>query len=272
MSAFVDNYEPYVQVAEKLHDPFGFDLKAIERIEPVLSFLFHKWWRVDITGLQYLPKDGPALLVGNSGSVLPWPALMLLYAMMADKEKPRQLSILVDMDWVQDERLYQALTAIGFVPWSSDNAKRLFEANQVVLTFPEGIAGCTKPFQERYRLRDFDWTKLMPAVENGIPIFPLSTLGCDESVPVLANIESVAKLLKVPEFPITPFFPLLPFPISFLSLPVAWHMRILKLRQFNVSGNREDIIETTKRQARFSQGEIQAELNRLLRQRIKPLF
>jgi 1-acyl-sn-glycerol-3-phosphate acyltransferase len=268
MNSFNHTYQEYVESADLQDNPFGYDLDVVEKLEPYLCFLFRYWWRVDITGLQYLPDSGPALIVGNSGSLAPWPGMMLLYALMARKGGSRQVSILADMDWVQSQKLYRVLTALGFVQWSPENAKRLFEAGHIVATFPEGMAGLAKPFSERYRLREFDWTRFLPAVEENVPIYPMSTIGCDEALPVLGNIDWLADFLDMPAFPITPFFPWLPFPASLMSLPVRWHMRILKRRQFTVKASHADIIAMTRQQAKFTEGEIQAELNRLLRQRI----
>lgn len=272
VNAFAERYPAYYSSASREAGTFGFDVQRISEIEPVLRFLWQKWWRVDLKGFDHLPATGPALVVGNSGGVVPWPALMLAYALFASKEKPRRLNVLADMDWIDDERVYCFLCELGFVPWSANNAKKLFAAGEVVLAFPEGITGFTKPFSERYRLREFDWTKFLPAVEGGVPILPLSTLGCDEAVPVLANLKGVANFLDLPAFPITPFFPLLPFPLNFLPLPSRWSMTIMKPCAYKTEEKREEVENTARKQARFVEGEIQSELNRLIRQRIKPLF
>jgi len=263
------DYPEYVSAATQEVDPFGFDIDTVARVAPALGFLYQDWWKVDLTGIEFLPKSGPALIVGNTGGVLPGPALMLLYALMTTKKNPRRLSILADMDWIEDERLYTSLLGLGFVPWSSANAKRLFAAGQTVAIFPEGTAGIAKPFSERYRLKPFDWTRLLPATEEGVPIHPMPTLGCDESVPVFANFEKLGRFLGLPAYPVTPFFPWLPFPLNLLSFPVSWKMRILKSSHYKVEDNRDDLENAAKQNSSFVEGQIQAELNRLLRARVK---
>src|SRR5262249_655256 len=155
--------------------------------EPCLSFLYKEWWKVQLDGLDKLPREGPALIVGNSSGFVPWPSFMLMYALMARKGSPRRLNIVGDLDWVQDERLYSLLVEIGFVPWSSANLKHPFSKGEIVAIFPEGLRATCKPFAERYRMCEFDWTRLLPAVEEGIPLYPIATLGCEESVPTIAN-------------------------------------------------------------------------------------
>jgi len=271
VAQFLTQYRQYIRNTRKSDTHFGFDLRGLAKIEPILRFLFNDWWRVQMKGLDSLPEKGPALIVGHCTGMIPWPALMLMYAMMLHK-KPRRLYIVADMDWIDDERLYNFATQIGFVPWSSVNIKHLFRQGELVAIFPEGLQCMQKPFSERYRLREFDWTRILPAVEEGIKIYPLAALGCDESIPVFLNVDYLAKLLRLPSFPVTPFFPWYPFPMNFFSLPVHWKMSIMKNCPYKVDSNRDRIEETTKEQARFVEGEIQAELNRLLRTRVKAIF
>lgn len=269
MKTFPEAYRRYIRTANSGSNEFGFDLDTVAKIEPILAVLYRDWWRVCFAGLERLPETGPALIVGNSGGAVPWTALMLIYALMSFKANPRRLNVLMNLDWIEDQRLYRALADIGFVPWSSTHAKQLFSAGEVVAIFPEGAAGHAKPFSERYRLLEFDWTQFLPALEEHVPIYPLASLGCDEAVPIFANLESLARLLGLPAYPVTPFFPWLPFPTNFLSLPVSWRMHLLKPLQYKTAKGREALTDTARAEARFTEGEIQAELNRLLRARIK---
>jgi 1-acyl-sn-glycerol-3-phosphate acyltransferase len=224
-----------------------------------------------MTGLDSLPENGPVLIVGNTGGIVPFPALMLMYALMRS-EKPRRLNVLAEMSWIEDERLYSLLTELGFVPWSSANAKKLFAAGEVVALFPEGIQGAVRTNAERYRPLPFDWTRLLPAIEAKVPIVPMATLGCDDAIPVIKNIDWLAGLLDMPAFPITPFFPWLPFPLSLTPLPVKWTMHLLKPYVCEVKGDSRDHMEdAAKDRSRWLEGEIQAELNRMIRARIRAL-
>lgn len=254
----------------KLEDDLSiFTLKDKSQLKGILGFLFQDWWKVQISGLELLPHDSPALIVGNSGSVLPWPALMLLYALATSKDNPKPLKILVEMDWINCESLQSELIKLGFLPWSADNAKHCLALGYTVCVFPEGKSGFAKPFAERNRTSSFDWTRLLPAVEMNVPIFPLATLGCDEAIPVFANLKGLAHFAKLPSYPITPFFPWLPFPFNLLSFPIKWQMRLIKAPKYQSSLGRDELENTTKQLSLFIEGEIQAELNRLLRARTK---
>jgi 1-acyl-sn-glycerol-3-phosphate acyltransferase len=267
MSAFPVKYRTFIKKVQQSDDYFGFDVRALARIEPILKFLHNDWWRVKAEGFQRLPETGPALIVGNASGIIPWVALILTYILMSDKQHCRRVNIVTDMDWIEDERLNTALTEIGFVPWSATNVKRILSKGELVAIFPEGSGAAAKDLSMKNRVGEFDWTKMLPAIEAGVKVFPLSTLGCDEAPATFFNAESLSKALKLSAFPISPFFPWLPFPLNLISLPISWKMHLLPAIDYQAGKKREDIEECAKKQALFTEGEIQAELNRQLRLR-----
>lgn len=244
------------------------DLETVARFEPVLAFLYRTWWKVDFSGLDRIPAQGPALVVGNQGSILPWQALMLSYAVSQRKENPRKLYILWDLDSSADRSLAQLFSEFGFLEWSSTNMKTLFDRGELVAIFPEGVAGLRKPFSYRNRLEQFDWTLLMPAVEAGVDVYPLSSLGFDEINPMLDNFELLSRLLKLPFFPVTPFFPWLPAPFNLFHMPIEISMSVLREAAYQKAKTRDDAEKEAKSLSLWLEGEIQAELNRLLRHRV----
>ncbi len=268
--SFSETYKSYIKAARKATQ-FGSSLKTMAQLEPWLSFLYKNWWSVTCDGLDRIPKEGPGLIVGNTAGILPWSGIMLAYALMNRQSAPRRLNIMCEMGWIEDERLHHLARELGFVPWSADNAKKLFAQGELVAIFPEGVQGAIKPFSERYRLREFDWTRVLPSIEENVKIFPMATLGCDESFPIIANLDGVAKMLDLPAFPITPFMPLLPFPLNMASLPGNWKMRILKAVDYEKVESRNERYETALSLSKRLEGEVQAELNRLLRTRIKAI-
>lgn len=267
MSTFAAKYKSFVEQADSCDRYFGFDIKAIARIEPVLKFLHHHWWKVQSEGFDQVPAAGAAMIVGNASGVLPWVALMLIYTLMCLPKNCRRVHIVANMDWVEDERLLSMMSAIGFVPWSSDNVKSLLEKGELVAVFPEGINSVGKSLSMKNRVGEFDWTRFLPAIEHGTKIFPLATLGCDESFATFFNLSSLAKSLKLACFPVSPFFPWLPFPLNLASWPITWKMCLMPAIEYKAGTNRQDIQECAKKQTLYAEGEIQAELNRLLRAR-----
>jgi len=241
------------------------------QLEPILAWLYKHWWHVDCLGIERLPEEGPALIVGNTAGILPWPGIMLAYALMVKRISPRRLNIMCEMGWIEDERIHHLARELGFVPWSADNARALFAKGELVAVFPEGVQGAVKPFAERYRLREFDWTRILPAIEENVKIYPVATTGCDESFPIITNLEPLAKVLEIPAFPVTPFMPLLPFPFNMASLPGHWSIHVLKSLDYEKVETRNERYETALSLSRALEGEVQSELNRMLRARIKAI-
>ncbi|MCA9816436.1 MAG: hypothetical protein KC652_15060, partial [Cyanobacteria bacterium HKST-UBA01] len=75
------------------------EFRSLRKVEPILEFLYRRWWRVEFLGLERIPaqSEGPCLIVGNQGSVFPWPALMLGHALAKRKQGARRLYVLADL-------------------------------------------------------------------------------------------------------------------------------------------------------------------------------
>jgi len=135
--------------------------------------------------------------------------------------------------------------------------------------FPEGVNSANKPFSERYRVRDFRLDQAAPAIEEGVHIYRWRRSDAMKRFRILLTPENLKKMLGLPALPVTPFYPWLPFPLNFASFPVRWYMSVCRHVPYKTTTDRDELEELSKRQTRFVQGEIQAELNRLLRGRAK---
>jgi 1-acyl-sn-glycerol-3-phosphate acyltransferase len=114
-----------------------------------------------------------------------------------------------------------AWSRLGGVQAHPDNAYRLLrEQQQLVMVFPEGSKGPGKTYGERYRLRRFGRGGFVQiAMRAGVPIIPLAIVGNEETMPIVAKVQPLARLLGVPYVPITanmlafgPLGLLVPFP------------------------------------------------------------
>ncbi|MDT4972408.1 MAG: hypothetical protein QOG22_2551, partial [Pseudonocardiales bacterium] len=61
------------------------------------------------------------------------------------------------------------------------------------------------------------------ALRTGAPIIPVSIVGSEEIHPVLANVKTLARVLNLPYFPLTPTFPWLG-PLGLVPLPSKWYI------------------------------------------------
>jgi 1-acyl-sn-glycerol-3-phosphate acyltransferase len=192
-------------------DPFGLDLDyAVGAIAPLL-WLYKKYFRVELHGVDRVPTEGPVLLVANHSGQLPFDAAMIGMALLTERDPPRVTRALVER-WVPTLPFYSTTMArLGQVVGTPDNCRRLLAAGEAILTFPEGVRGLNKPWSERYRLQRFGRGFMRLALEAGVPILPVGVVGAEEQAPSLADLKPLARLLGMPAFPVTPTF--FPFPL-----------------------------------------------------------
>jgi hypothetical protein len=72
----------------------GFNIDTIKRWDPFFHFFYRQYFSVKVIGLDNLPKEGAAVLVGNHSGVLPIDAFMLFEAMLHEHSDPRRIRFL----------------------------------------------------------------------------------------------------------------------------------------------------------------------------------
>jgi 1-acyl-sn-glycerol-3-phosphate acyltransferase len=205
-------------------DEWGFDEEFADLVEPLFGFLYERWWRVGVSGVENVPAHGRALLVSNHAGVLPWDATMIGMALLREHPLPRHPRFLV-LNWAFDiPFLSTAIRKVGGVVASPYNALRLLEQDELVAVFPEGAKGVGKPFSARYRLQRFGRGGFVEiALRTGAPIVPVAVVGSEEIYPKIGELPLVARLLGAPFFPVTPTFPALG-PLGTIPLPSKWRI------------------------------------------------
>jgi 1-acyl-sn-glycerol-3-phosphate acyltransferase len=234
-------------------DPYGMDVEyAIAAAAPFV-WLYKKYFRVELHGLEHVPSDGRVLLVANHSGQLPLDAAMLAVALLIEKDPPRVARALVEK-WVATLPFVSAFYArLGQVVGTPENCRRLLAADEALLVFPEGVRGLNKPFSERYRLQPFGQGFMRLALEAGAPIVPVGVVGAEEQAPALWDLKPLARLLSMPAFPITPT--LLPLP-----MPVRYRIHFGEPMRFTGSPDDED--SELERKVGEVQGAVQALLDK----------
>jgi 1-acyl-sn-glycerol-3-phosphate acyltransferase len=206
-------------------DEFGFDPEYTESFLPVFRWIYHRYWRVETTGVEHVPEQGRALLVSNHAGVLPWDGVMIKTALFEEQALPRHARALVASLFFEMPGLNWFLPRTGQLMGRPDDAHRLLEREELVLVFPEGVKGTGKGWSNRYRLRRFGRAGyVQTAIRARAPIVPISVVGSEEIYPMIADLGPVADLLGWPYFPVTPTFPLLG-PLGVVPLPSKWRIQ-----------------------------------------------
>jgi 1-acyl-sn-glycerol-3-phosphate acyltransferase len=204
-------------------DEFGFDPEFNSRLLiPAARLLYQQWFQVQMRGLEHVPGSGPAMLVANHSGVLPFDAIMLQTGLHDDHPGHRNLRLLgADLVYEVPGLSYLARRA-GHIRACPANAHRLLTDGELVGVFPEGFKGIGKPFRDRYQLRRFGRGGFaVSAIRAGAPIVPCAIVGAEEIYPMVGNAKSLARLFRLPYFPVTPLFPWLG-PVGAIPLPSKW--------------------------------------------------
>ncbi len=206
-------------------DEFGFDPELTETVLlPALRVLYDKWFRVEVHGAENLPLGGGGLVVCNHSGTIPLDALMTMVAVHDNHPKQRHLRLL-GADLVFKLPFVGSIARkTGHTLACHPDAERLLRGGELVGVFPEGFKGIGKPYSARYKLQRFGRGGFISAaLRTGVPIIPCAIVGAEETYPKLGDIKPLARLLGLPYFPVTPFFPLLG-PLGAVPLPTKWHI------------------------------------------------
>jgi 1-acyl-sn-glycerol-3-phosphate acyltransferase len=207
-------------------DEFGFDQHLNDAIFlPLLRVFFNSWFRVEVSGIENLPRTGAALVVANHAGVLPFDGLMTAVAVHDKHPTHRDLRLLA-ADMVFDmPMLGQAARKAGHTMACTADAHRLLAAGELTAVFPEGYKGLGKHFKDRYKLQRFGRGGFVgAAMRTKAPIVPCSIVGSEEIYPMIADVKLLARLFGLPYFPVTPLFPLAG-PVGMVPLPSKWHIQ-----------------------------------------------
>jgi 1-acyl-sn-glycerol-3-phosphate acyltransferase len=205
-------------------DPFGLDHVFRAGWLPPLRFLFERYWRIEVTGVEHVPAMGPALIAANHSGAVPADAFMLAVALELRHSERRCLRVLYDKFVDALPFVGPIYNRLGGVSASFANAELLLRRGELTALFPEGIAALEKRWTERYRLRPFKSGTARLSVRTGSPIVPVAIVGAEEAYPVVARLYRAGHVVGLPWIPLTPLFPLCGL-AGALPFPTKWHMR-----------------------------------------------
>jgi 1-acyl-sn-glycerol-3-phosphate acyltransferase len=204
-------------------DDFGYDEElAREILLPFAKPLYDNYFRVRTLGLERIPDEGSAILVGNHSGTVALDAVIVQYAVATHHPAKRRIRN-VGADLVfQMPFLGPLARKTGNVLANDDDAHELIKRGELVGVYPEGYKGVGKGWRERYKLQRFGRGGFMElALDTNTPIIPVAIVGAEEAFPMIANAKLIAKAFGLPYFPITPTFPLLG-PFGLFPLPSKW--------------------------------------------------
>lgn len=207
-------------------DAWGLDREFLDTVRPFFDFMYKRYWRVQMNGLESIPAEGRAMLVVNHSGQLPWDGAMLATGILQQHPAQRLVRTLYATWFPSVPFISDLFVKCGQVLATEENGTRLLQQDELVAVFPEGYKGVGKLFKERYHLARFGrggFVKM--AIKTRAPIIPVAVVGAEETYISLAKSEVLAKLTGFPYFPISPTFPWLGL-AGFIPLPTKWYIDI----------------------------------------------
>jgi 1-acyl-sn-glycerol-3-phosphate acyltransferase len=180
-------------------------------------------WSLSVSGAENIPKDGPYLAAANHCGVLPFDALIGVYAYLDSgipvDRIPRpivappvaRLPIIRELNKVLDGLTTSELDLLD---------PKIFKNGRPIALYPEGERGNTKPFWRAYNVSPLHRGVQIMALEHDIPTLPITIVGGAEASPSLWQINLPKNPLHVRYAGI----PLTPVP-----LPTHWEVHFGEL-------------------------------------------
>jgi 1-acyl-sn-glycerol-3-phosphate acyltransferase len=195
-------------------DPYGVSKKYVARSLTMLTFLYRRYFRVSVFGVENVPPRGRAMLVGNHSGGVAVDGAMVNASMFWEREPPRLVQGMAEkfINRVPFMSLWANRT--GHLTGLPEHAERLLRDDRLLLVFPEGARGTAKLYHERHSLVDFGTGFVRLAMKTRTPIIPFGFVGGGEAIPTIVNSYTLGALFGAPYVPITPYLVAVPLPVA----------------------------------------------------------
>lgn len=178
--------------------------------------LLHKYFRLEVEGLENLPKRGAAIITPNHSGYSGLDAMLLVHEISNHLNRvPR---VMTHHFFFLAKATAIAANKLGFMEATTENALDQLKKGHMIILFPEGEYGNFKPSTKRYRLQEFKRGFVRMALQTQCPIIPTAVIGAEETHINLTQLK-FSKYLR--GF-------ILPLPLNVLPLPAKWKIRFLE--------------------------------------------
>jgi 1-acyl-sn-glycerol-3-phosphate acyltransferase len=223
------------------------DPDLIRESLPLNWLLATLYFRAKVDGIENIPSEGPALLVGNhsGGNYIPDAFILgMAFATYFGAERPwYALTHSAAMTFPVIGRI---LRALGSIPATRDNAVEALERGACVLVYPGGDIETYRPWRERNQVKFAGRMGFIrTALQNRVPLIPVANVGSHETGIFLSDGQWLCRLLgldrrfRIKATPIQLAIPWGLYATDFLPrllLPAKIEIRVLPEIQFDRTG------------------------------------
>jgi 1-acyl-sn-glycerol-3-phosphate acyltransferase len=199
------------------------DPGLVSRVLPLLRLVVTRWFRSEVRDIERIPAEGGVLIVSNhSGGLMPMDVPIIAVAFHDRFGTERPLYTLAH-DLLFTGAIETTMRRAGFVEANRDNAAAVLERGAVTIVFPGGDHDSFRPTTQQSRV-DFAGRTgyVRTALEAGVPIVPVVSIGGQEQQLFLWRGEVLARWLRLPRLMRTDYMPVgigFPFGLTFAFPP-----------------------------------------------------
>src|SRR3954454_22015792 len=243
--------------------------------------LMDYWFRMEIEGWDKLP-EAPCLLIGiHSGAPFVWDAWTVGIQWWRRFGTDRPLHGTAHDALMAAPLIGDYFRRMGVLPAAPDSIASALAAGRDVALWPGGEVDSLRPWSERDKAVLAGRTGFIRmAIQAGVPIVPIATVGGPDSMPVLLTGKRLARALQLDKIARLKMFPiaiqapwgLSPAMLPELPLPTKIRTAFQDPVRFEVDPERADDDDYVNRKYREVRRSIQSGMDALARRRAFPLF
>lgn len=195
-------------------DPYGVSRDHLVTFFSLLAPFYRHYFKVRVFGAEHIPATGRTMIVGNHSGGLPVDGAMALTSLLLDTPSPRLGQGMVEKFANRWPFVSHWFSRVGQFTGLPEHAERLLEDERCLMVFPEGARGTGKLYKDRYQLVRFGTGFVRLALATGTPVVPFAFIGGEEALPTIFHLKRLARLIKAPYIPVTPYLLPVPMPVS----------------------------------------------------------
>jgi len=180
-----------------------------------LMELAHKYFRLEIEGLENIPKNGAAIIAPNHSGYAGFDAMLLTHEIF--KRIHRVPRVLTHKLWFLTKYTSIPANKMGYIEATTENGLKELGRGQLIILFPEGENGNFKSTKNAYKLQEFKRGFIRMSLNSRAPIIPTLIIGAEETH---INLKQLKFGKFLPGISI-------PLPFNLLPLPVKWKIKFL---------------------------------------------
>jgi 1-acyl-sn-glycerol-3-phosphate acyltransferase len=257
------------------------DLAWMERQKYLWNPLMDYWFRMEIEGFEKLPEP-PALLIGiHSGAPFVWDAWTVGIQWWRHFGPERRLHGTAHDALMAAPGIGDYFRKMGVLPAAPDSIAAALAAGRDVALWPGGEVDSLRPWVKRDEAVLAGRTGFIRmAIQAGVPIVPISTVGGPDSMPVLLTGRRLARALQLDKVARLKMFPiaiqapwgLSPAMLPEIPLPTKIRTAFQEPIRFEDDPERASDDDYVNRKYREVRQSLQHGMDALARRRDFPLF